>query len=483
LFLPVYLNAHLGLRLLESQSLRWDEAEQTLFTQRFAIGYNDQPPVYTWLLWSVFQVTGVSLIGIYLLKALILAAIYAGVFAVCRRLECDSYTLPATLSLLLTPYFAWSALIDGAHTLFVTAFVPVTFLLVCRLLERPTRIGFTILGLLIGLGCLAKYSFALLAMALLIAIATMPNLRSRLRDPRILLTILVAAIIVLPHTFWVIDHWDLIRERPMHRGGIDPSLSFGSKLWQGLTSLAISTLVVVPVLAAIALFFPSGSRRVLTQPACLDATRLLGRWLAVVSVILLLLVVFGVTRFRSHWLIPAVVLAPAYVFARIAEAPPAAGRIRRFLALIALSVVVVIGVRIAGIAKESRIGGKYWGQDRLHAALASEVSTRNLEGATFVGDHPLACGNLRLLHPAAQVTCVSYTAFEIDGESTRGVIWDATYQPGFSTCLEDWLKSHGLFDRLDWSSVAYVDAPTSDAGRGLRRIGIMLLRNTHAPID
>src|SRR5438093_9034461 len=71
----LYLLAHLGVRLLESSSLRWDESEQVLFSQQLALGYNDQPPVYTWLLWGLFQLTGVSLLGVYLLKLLIVAAI------------------------------------------------------------------------------------------------------------------------------------------------------------------------------------------------------------------------------------------------------------------------------------------------------------------------------------------------------------------------------------------------------------------------
>ena len=112
----IYLAIHFILRLLESTSLRWDESEQTLFSQQLALGYNDQPPVYTWLLWSMFRLTGVSLVGVYLLKLLILAAIYAGLFAVGRRITSDRFAILAAASLLLTPYFAWSLHRRGPHS-------------------------------------------------------------------------------------------------------------------------------------------------------------------------------------------------------------------------------------------------------------------------------------------------------------------------------------------------------------------------------
>ena len=408
----VYLFAHLGLRLLESTSLRWDESEQTLFSQRFALGYNDQPPVYTWLLVCMFRVTGVSLVGVYLLKLLNLAAIYIGVYAASRRLSSDRFAMFTVASLQLMPYFAWSALIDGAHTLLVTVFVPIAFLLILRLLNRPTTIGFIGLGVVFGLGFLAKYSFALLVIALLLAMFTIPSYRRRLRDPRLLWTIAVGALLVLPHSLWVMNHWDLIRERPMHRGGVGMETTFLAQVKDGFSNLGSTALLTLgPLIAVVAALFPRECIRIFQRPAQTDAVRLLGRWLVVLAAILPILVLLGVTRFRTHWLIPAAVLLPMYVFALIAESPPAEWRRRVFLGLAVVAIATVSVVRIAGIATESGVGGKYWAQDQLHDALAAKIAGAGLERATFVGDHTLACGNLRLHYPDARVVCDYYPAF------------------------------------------------------------------------
>ena len=59
LMLP-YFSVQVLVRLAVSPALELDEAEQALWTQRLALGYGAQPPLYTWLQWTVFQVECVS---------------------------------------------------------------------------------------------------------------------------------------------------------------------------------------------------------------------------------------------------------------------------------------------------------------------------------------------------------------------------------------------------------------------------------------
>lgn len=474
-----YLAAHLGLRLLEGECLRWDEAEQTLFTQQIALGYNDQPPVYSWLLAGLFRVTGVSLGGVYLFKALILGTIYVGVYVMARRLAPAGFAAPAALALLLTPYFGWSALIDGAHTLFVTAVVPFAALLAFRVFARPTACGHTLLGLVLGFGVLAKYSFVLLAIALPVAMFTVPAYRARLRDPRLLLTMAVGLLVVLPHAGWVADHWALVRDRPMKRGGFAADMDVAARVWSGLDSLGQTALLTLgPMIGVLVICFPAGCWRMLRRPAQSDETRLLGRWLVVVGCALLLLVLLGVTRFRTHWLIPAAVLLPVYLFARLAEAPPRRGRIA-FLTVAAVAAIAVFGVRLGGISTKAREGGKYWAQDRMHAALAAEAEGAGWKQVVIVGDHPITCANLRRRFPAARVACVYYPAFapaDPAGDDLV-VVWDASYESGIHPHVQDWLAARGLLDRVDLTAARYVEAP-GDPGNGPWRLGLLRLRAT-----
>ncbi|MSR54548.1 MAG: hypothetical protein EXS09_14855 [Gemmataceae bacterium] len=468
--LPIYLLIHFALRLQEGNTLRWDESEQTLFSQRLALGYNDQPPIYTWLLWTVFQVTGVSLLGLHVLKSLILSAFYIGTYAAARKLVEPKFALLGTLSLLLTPYFAWTALIDGAHTLFVAAFVPVAFLVVLRLLDRPSSGGFALLGLVVGLGVLAKYSFAILAVAIPLSLLTMPAYRSRLKDPRLLWTVAVAAIVVLPHAWWLHSHWQLVSERPMARSGVVERSAFTERIVTGLSSLSRTSLLSVGSLLTVLLAcFPKGCVRILLQPAESDRVRWLGRWLTIVCAILIVLVLLGVSKFRTHWLIPLLVLFPAYVFARFAECPSPAKAQRQLLALVTLVILAVIAVRLAGVISDSHEGGKNWGQAKMHAEVASHLSAHDLEQATIFGDHPIACGNIRRSFPHATVVCSYYPAFVPETQGDCYVAWEATHlaepMPGF----REWLEKRGL--QVRYEQVVFFEIPTEQPNRGLRRIG------------
>ena len=85
LLLLLYFGAHIVSRTLVSDALELDEAEQALWTQQLAAGYGTQPPLYTWLQWAVFQVAGVSVLSLSLLKNTLLASTYAFVWLTARR--------------------------------------------------------------------------------------------------------------------------------------------------------------------------------------------------------------------------------------------------------------------------------------------------------------------------------------------------------------------------------------------------------------
>ena len=68
--------AHVALRLALSSALRWDEAEQTLWSQHLAWGYGTQPPLYTWLQWGLNAVLGPSVLSLAVLKHALLALTY-----------------------------------------------------------------------------------------------------------------------------------------------------------------------------------------------------------------------------------------------------------------------------------------------------------------------------------------------------------------------------------------------------------------------
>jgi hypothetical protein len=374
--------------------------------------------------------------------------------------------------------------VDGAHTPFVAAFVPPTFLVVYRLLDRPSAAGFALLGLVLGLGFLAKYSFLLLAVALPVAMFTIPAYRSRLKDPRLLLTVLVGAAVVFPHARWVFEHWELIRERPMYRGGLLNPTGVG-RVWLGLTSLVDSIVkTAAPLLVVLVLFFPRGCWRALTRRCESDRARLLGRWLAVLGGTFLVLILAGVSQFKQHWLIPILVVLPAYVFARFAEDPPSPARLRHLLVALVVVAVGAAAVRAGLTLKDTRPGGKYWGRAVMHDGLAARVSELGAERGTFVGDYPLACGNLRLRHPEARVVCLYYPATVPPASELSGplyLVWEIADGLPLLPVRDDWLVRLGLADRVDWSAAEYFEVAAEERKYALRKVALVPVRAAGEP--
>jgi hypothetical protein len=193
----------------------------------------------------------------------------------------------------------------------------------------------------------------------------------------------------------------------------------------------------------------------------------------------LVLILLGVTQFRPHWLIPILVIVPAYVFARIAEDPPPARRLRTLLVVVAVAVLAAAVVRVGLIVKDARPGGKYWGRDQMHGALAEHVAELGAERGTFVGDYPLACGNLRLRQPDARVECLFYpatlpTAAELTGPVY--LIWETVEGQPLLPQRDDWLVKLGLADRVDWAAAEYFEVPAGVRERGLRKIALIPVR-------
>lgn len=78
--LLIYFALQLAARVWASGSVELDEAEQLIWTQHLRLGYGPQPPLYTWVQWAFFEVFGVSVFALALLKNLLLLGTYSFTF-------------------------------------------------------------------------------------------------------------------------------------------------------------------------------------------------------------------------------------------------------------------------------------------------------------------------------------------------------------------------------------------------------------------
>lgn len=110
LLLGCYFSLHIVLRVIISDSLDYDEAEQALLGQWLLAGYTEQPPLYTWIQYGLFKLFGKGVFAISLLKNSLLYLTYIFVFFSSREVLRDGRAaILATASLLLIPQIAWES--------------------------------------------------------------------------------------------------------------------------------------------------------------------------------------------------------------------------------------------------------------------------------------------------------------------------------------------------------------------------------------
>jgi len=120
LLLSAYFSLHILLRVLVSDSLDYDEAEQALLSQWLLPGYTEQPPLYTWVQYFLFELFGKSVFAVSLLKNGLLFLTYLFVYLSGEKLLKDTRAaILATSSLLLIPQIAWESQRDMTHTTLV----------------------------------------------------------------------------------------------------------------------------------------------------------------------------------------------------------------------------------------------------------------------------------------------------------------------------------------------------------------------------
>ncbi|MGB6195222.1 MAG: glycosyltransferase family 39 protein [Methyloceanibacter sp.] len=94
-----------------------------------------------------------------------------------------------SLSLVLFFWFGWEIHQSVSHTLALLAAVLALFIAALAYAERPTAARAFLLGLIIGLGLMAKWSFLLVLLSLAAALAITPETRRMYREPRTLLVL------------------------------------------------------------------------------------------------------------------------------------------------------------------------------------------------------------------------------------------------------------------------------------------------------
>ncbi len=141
ILLGCYFSLHILLRVLISDSLDYDEAEQALLGQWLLAGYTEQPPLYTWIQHALFALFGKNVFAVSLLKNSLLFLTYVFVFLTSREILKDTRTaILATCSLLLIPQIGWESQRDMTHTTLVVCAAAASLWQALRLVKKQNLI-------------------------------------------------------------------------------------------------------------------------------------------------------------------------------------------------------------------------------------------------------------------------------------------------------------------------------------------------------
>jgi len=408
-----------------------DDAEQLIFSQSFDFGYSTgNPPLITWLVILFQQMFGVSVITIMSLKFLLLWLAYFLMWRCAIRVLADEQLATlATLSLFSVYYIAWDSVFHYSNSLLMIAFIGATFLKVLQLDEKPTAKNYAWLGLLIGLGLLAKYTFILFAVPLLAATTFDPQLRQRVIHPLFVITIVIAIVINLPHGYWMIENHALLEQRAIDRFSQMGSENFFTARALGILEVGrILFDISMPLLAILMVIFLPAFQRITWKDKTIQRQHnILARtFLIAIGLTVIGSLVFGISRIRSHYMM-ILFLFPILFFARVKFSNFQAWRLKIYaITLTSIVCMIIFGLGLKYFVDPKRSSKAYYNIP--YAEYAKQLRSSGFTHGTIFADwhtNPIA-GNFRAQFPESRVLDYLWTHYTPPRSLKNGkclIIW------------------------------------------------------------
>ncbi len=342
-----YLLIHLAIRLMFSSTLQVDDAEQIRHAQHLALGYPiPQPPLYSWLSWGMFQLFGTGLLALSMLKYLLIGLTFWTLWLSTDYLFQHPQTrLIALFSLLLMPSFAWHMHQGFTHTILLGFAITTTLHALLRLEQKSSQMDYLYLGAAAGVGIMAKYSFLLFLIPLLIAAFSIQSIRKRLLQPTILFSLAAFLALTTPHLFWLSQHSQEIFPVIDQKLQVTSDNTFQTRLLSLQHFITSALAFVTPwILILGVLTFRGFSLFKAHSPT----TQLLSRFYLIVLISVIgLSLFFAMPHFKVRWFHPLMMLFPLWWLAATERHEPLSPRAWKWIAWSTLSItLLIIGVRL-----------------------------------------------------------------------------------------------------------------------------------------
>lgn len=409
-FWIVYGLIHAAFRLAVSPTLALDDARSNALAQEFALGYIRQPPLYEWLLWLSQQIFGTGIASHLAVRYALIAALGVATFGATRAAAKDERIAAlASLSLVFSYPVGWAFHESGTHTLLLSIACVASMHAAIRFFQRAELGPAVWLGLALALGLYAKFSYPLFLAGLVLAAWSLSELRTRLFDARLVISAAIALVLFAPYLFWLAGaHGDTVARAADHMITIDAP--HWQRAFYGLWRLALSLpqfllpwLPFVVVLAPAAFVRPPAG-----APAAGLVERLALRTMILAAILLAAgIAATGATNIAERYMHPILIIAPVYVFARIARLGLSEVRVRRFAVFAVATAVLVLGCRFLIFTDNIITRRGNFGVLIPYAGLAEALERRGISDGTLVSPHVRDAGNLRAFLPNLRVVAAN----------------------------------------------------------------------------
>ena len=396
-----YVLLHAAVRFMVSPTLGIDDAEQALYAQSLAGGYGfRQPPLYTWLLIAISNVSGHNLVAHITLRYLLQFLCFLFLYLAARKFVADQRCAAlCLLSYLLFYTIAFYNHHDLTHTNLLAAAIAASVYFYARVVEFGRFRDYALLGIALAAGMLAKYNFAVFAAAGLIATLSSPEVRRRMHLSGTLLMLLVGLAVTSPHLYWLIKNGF----EPLGTAGkLVHADAAGAGLWLrvrsvGLTFLKTLEYLSLPVLGALSireLFRLTATRK----DDLLEHRKILGRVIVIgMLAIAVLFFMLAAEKVKARWFHVPLFVVPLWAFARL-DGLPAWNRTRNYLLVVACVSLVALGARFA----MNVFGPNQCSNCRQFipvSAIAKGLKAHGFAGGAILADGHDIAGNLRISFP------------------------------------------------------------------------------------
>lgn len=435
--LAVWSVIHILIATFLEAAINADDAIESYMVQSLELSYVPRnPPFFDWLLWGLQQVVGTGKFSFALLRYTLLFALAILVYRIARRVIAD----PRLQALSVYSLSAIWVIGYHSHRILTHSNVMIVAIagafLTLTALSRQRSLGlYAGLGLWIAMGLLGKFGFVAFLGVLVIAALIEPTYRRVLLDPRILVTVLVAAApLAIYAAALYFGQQNVVAATAQTIGATNASLAQVFNTY--LAALAGYALPLTALVAAVFLPYNRGEGAIASDETRAPARRVL-RTIIVVGIVATLVAVLavGTANLRDRYFHVFLLLLPVYLFAELERLGGWRQRVVLYLGLLLAMNVVIIGIRVAvPLWPDPRLCGRCMAAEPLHR-IKETIYKMAGDAPTLVADDRTSAGRLRAAIPGARVVIVREPQYRPPPRPSTGCVRVTGIVNGLPTLL------------------------------------------------